>query len=579
MTGAANAVSEQLARIDLPPRVSRFLHCLERVTFGWAGAHQQEGREHPGAWCPFRLSDWVERTGMTRSQILLIRQRLVEDGFIWYEADADRRGGGRIGWNLDVASWKPFAQEHPRWGGARPGAGRPRKPVTEAGVINVKNTRKDALQAETGARAVPGGNSSLHLKEPAIINLKNPRDEAIQAKVPARSTPNQKSRWQLEERASINLKKSPEAARRENAPACSTPGENSSWKLDKHESINLKNDPDEKIKRNAPARSTPGGNSSWKQDVPPEKSSRQQPKKSSLNKTGGSQDFKLNIQVAVQPDPAVIKELRKNKTETPYVVSAAADAAPQEFVEEVQKIHLETQRPAPSAALLLHASPAPRAAEPPVIQVQIEQLEQWRADVAEQRQVVALAEAAHAQAYEQLNQCAPGGAGWGELRREQRYLAHQLETERRKLARFDLFVSLIEHGTTRDDACEQVYRHFADEASPAAAQAPERPAEAAEVAARPTPSREEPAPEPLQPKAWRAALFTGVLSLFGWEAQHLNQNSRGLANKAAMLLQESGIRPEQLPRLKQLFEQAYPRVRHYTPIALATHATEFVAAL
>ena len=58
-----------------------------------------------------------------------------------------------------------------------------------------------------------------------------------------------------------------------------------------------------------------------------------------------------------------------------------------------------------------------------------------------------------------------------------------------------------------------------------------------------------------------------------------DQNSRGLANKAAMLLQESGIRPEQLPRLKQLFEQAYPTVKRYTPIALATHCTEFAAAL
>jgi hypothetical protein len=82
MTGAANAVSEQLARIDLPPRVSRFLHCLERATFGWAGAHQTQGREQPGAWCPFVLADWVERTDMSRSQILHTRARLVEDGLI-----------------------------------------------------------------------------------------------------------------------------------------------------------------------------------------------------------------------------------------------------------------------------------------------------------------------------------------------------------------------------------------------------------------------------------------------------------------------------------------------------------------
>jgi hypothetical protein len=165
------------------------------------------------------------------------------------------------------------------------------------------------------------------------------------------------------------------------------------------------------------------------------------------------------------------------------------------------------------------------------------------------------------------------------LRREQRYLEHQLEAEQRKLAQFELFITLIEHGSSKDDACELVHNHFADEASPEAVQASERPAEAAEASAGLPATRSATTSEPLPPKAWRAALFTGVLPLFGWEAQYLNQNSRGLANKAAMLLQESGICPEQLPQLKQLFEQAYPTVKRYTPIALANHCTEFAAAL
>lgn len=44
-----------------------------------------------------------------------------------------------------------------------------------------------------------------------------------------------------------------------------------------------------------------------------------------------------------------------------------------------------------------------------------------------------------------------------------------------------------------------------------------------------------------------------------------------------MLLQESGIRPDQLPRLKTHFEQAYPKVTRYMPMALANHATQLAA--
>ncbi len=166
MTGAANAVSEQLARIDLPPKVSRFLRCLERATFGWAGVHRAHGHAQPGAWCPFELAEWVERTQMSRSQILHLRQRLVEDGLIWYEPDETVRGCGRIGWNLDFANWKPLQPGYRRWGGARPGAGRPRKQESAGGVVNLKIVHDDPLGRELPAASVPGGNSSLQQAVP-----------------------------------------------------------------------------------------------------------------------------------------------------------------------------------------------------------------------------------------------------------------------------------------------------------------------------------------------------------------------------------------------------------------------------
>lgn len=61
---------------------------------------------------------------------------------------------------------------------------------------------------------------------------------------------------------------------------------------------------------------------------------------------------------------------------------------------------------------------------------------------------------------------------------------------------------------------------------------------------------------PRSPKARRAALFSELTTLFGWDLAQFNQQSRGMLNKAAMQLHESGIHPEQLPRLKQAFERA-----------------------
>lgn len=166
MTGASNEVSERLALIDLPSKVTRFLRCLERATFGWAGVHRAQGHDQPGAWCWFALAEWVERTAMSRSQILHIRQRLVEDGLIWYEPDETTRGQGRIGWNLDFAAWKPLQPGYRQWGGARPGAGHPHKRMPDGGVVNLKSVQDDEMPAQQeGAGDYAGTLSSLQLAD------------------------------------------------------------------------------------------------------------------------------------------------------------------------------------------------------------------------------------------------------------------------------------------------------------------------------------------------------------------------------------------------------------------------------
>ena len=214
-----------------------------------------------------------------------------------------------------------------------------------------------------------------------------------------------------------------------------------------------------------------------------------------------------------EPDPVLIKELRNNKTETPYVVSAAADAVSQESVDQDQSDHLETQGPASPAAPSPHSEPASRAAAPPVLQVPIAQLEQWRADVAEQRQIVAHAQAAYAQACEQLDQCSPGGAGWGELRRQQRYLEHQLEAETEKLDYFTHFVHLIEQGYTKAEACEAMADQEDEAAAPPEATFAEATMEG-HAEALPSVDVAAPAGPRLEGQALRQALFATLARLF-----------------------------------------------------------------
>lgn len=133
-TGAANSVKEHLARIDRPAKVSRFLDWMERATFGWAGAHA-----HEADWCFFALSAVVKATGMSRYAVVHSRQWLVNARIIWYDTSnvpiqSNGKGpDGRIGWNLAYDEWTP-----PLHGGAREGAGRPRKQQTAIANLNTE---------------------------------------------------------------------------------------------------------------------------------------------------------------------------------------------------------------------------------------------------------------------------------------------------------------------------------------------------------------------------------------------------------------------------------------------------------
>ena len=140
MVRAAKEVNALLKKVDLPPKVTRFLRHLEDLTFGNAGYHQHWGHEAPGSWCHFDLLAWATELEVEKSGLLRIRRRLLEEGIIWFEADETQPGRGRIGWNLTYSEWLPLQGQGRRispigmaalhgqgrhWGGKRPGAGIP----------------------------------------------------------------------------------------------------------------------------------------------------------------------------------------------------------------------------------------------------------------------------------------------------------------------------------------------------------------------------------------------------------------------------------------------------------------------
>jgi hypothetical protein len=126
MTNLANDITERLSFIDFGPKASRFLNRLLRKTFGDTGKHEKWGHENPGLWCTFDLSAWIGYVGVSKSSLLHLRAKLIDDGLIWYDPDPTDAGRGRLGWNTDFAEWKPLAADYPKWGGKRPRAGRPK---------------------------------------------------------------------------------------------------------------------------------------------------------------------------------------------------------------------------------------------------------------------------------------------------------------------------------------------------------------------------------------------------------------------------------------------------------------------
>lgn len=190
-TGAAKEIDAQLARIRLPVSGYRFLSHLKVQTFGNAGFHRQWKHERPGTWTHFDLATWSEATDIPRSTLCRIRDRLVEDALLWYEADPDIPGRGRIGWNLNLQTWQP-RQPSENWGGKRQKqASLPILTPGASGLINLE-TRLNRARLENSVADDPARLESLP-------DAKTSRLESAPASVPDVQTPRQRSRIRRKE--------------------------------------------------------------------------------------------------------------------------------------------------------------------------------------------------------------------------------------------------------------------------------------------------------------------------------------------------------------------------------------------
>ncbi len=192
------------------------------------------------------------------------------------------------------------------------------------------------------------------------------------------------------------------------------------------------------------------------------------------------------------------------------------------------------------------------------LQVTEEQLAFWRADVAAQQRAVTRLRTQYQDVTEQLQHCHLGKGNWGALVREQRFLAGELTEQEAQLARYERFVALIEHGATKDEACEQLLGLPTQATAAEDCVAEERtPAEdipedqASEASAEPAPR--------LQGQKLRQALFTVLAQMFTNGDPRLIELERGKFNRAIKNLVAVDVQPGDLPVLQATFERLWPK--------------------
>jgi hypothetical protein len=142
-TNLANDVMDGLRAAKLRAVAWDICAYMHRKTFGNAGLHRK--RRQSEVWCDFKLSTWAREVPCDKGNLKRVIDRLEECRIIVWQGND--RASGRIGWQVDLTLWKRYGAP----GGARPGAGRPRKanfntttpPASESGLHGYQNDNEN----------------------------------------------------------------------------------------------------------------------------------------------------------------------------------------------------------------------------------------------------------------------------------------------------------------------------------------------------------------------------------------------------------------------------------------------------
>jgi len=172
-TNLSNDVLSALRKAKLRADALNVCLYMHRQTFGNAGFHRK--RRQSEVWCDYKHAVWAREVPCDKGNLSRIIRRLEACRIVvWQGGD---RASGRIGWNVDVTLWQRYGAP----GGARPGAGRPRReeintttpPASDSGLHgNQNDNRNNSIRQQKEFNM-----TTATASESAIVAARGPAEE------------------------------------------------------------------------------------------------------------------------------------------------------------------------------------------------------------------------------------------------------------------------------------------------------------------------------------------------------------------------------------------------------------------
>jgi hypothetical protein len=561
-TNLSNVVIERLRQAKLGSRAMEVCLYLHRQTFDNAGRHRKQGREE--WWCSFDLARWSRVLACEKSNLLRIRQALVDCQIISFDPDELHPGEGRIGWNLEVEDWQPYDQRRTRICQSGQLAPRQQESVGIAewqeGTVDSQSQRATALVSSR-----VGGAKQLHpkaLAQPALPLPATPEMLASEASAsPSSKEPSdQAPTLPVEGTQKHQVSGPPElvgvhrsSGRVESVEQAPTPAQAGPLTpppggMNLVISLPPAPDPsDWQAERDARTAELARLRATYEQRV----AALNSPLPRGCGELQALSELRVEVhrlkqQIEVEEATLLLQQQRMEgiETEHPPALSGGAvrEGEDPEVLCETEDAECKASPASSGPAMGRHVHLTPP------------QLAFWREEVqAEQRELRRL-QREYEELTEQLKHpLASGLSNWSEARKRQRNLAWLLQDQQKRIERYQRFVALVEQEATKEEAAELAFQQEAQEAwGGDAEQAPDE--EVAEAEEAPPPPKPKLTGEPL-----RRALFAALTRLFTNGDPRFVTLERGRFNAAIQKFRVLDLQPDDLPILKEVFERVWPK--------------------